>query len=322
MTYALISGCITAVIATAAGYPFVAFLHSRGIGKAISTDGPESHMAKAGTPTMGGLLFIATAVVVGLVAAVPKDRAALLPIAVAAIMCAIGWYDDLGTLTDRQKRAAHDRATMLLKLAGFTGIGIVAAWLLYDRIEAPQLLVPHYGAYDIGPVYLLVAIGVIVSTTSAVGVTDGIDTLAGSTSAVAFGAYGTIALMQHQTGLATFCFVMTGALLGFLWFNAHPARVFMGDAGSLPLGATLAIVALLTGWWLLLPLIGVVFLVEALSDVIQIGSYRLRGKRVFRMAPLHHHFEKQALPETQIAMRMLLVTIVASLMGVALVALD
>jgi phospho-N-acetylmuramoyl-pentapeptide-transferase len=322
LSYALISGCIAAFAAFVAGYPFVAFLRARGLGKAISADGPESHMAKAGTPTMGGLLFIGTAVVVGLIAAAPKDRDTLLPLAVAAVMGAIGWYDDLGTIIDRGKQEAHDRATMLLKLAGFTGIGVIASWLLYDTIDAPRLLVPHYGAYDIGPVYVLVAVGVIVATTSALGVTDGIDTLAGSTSATAFGAYGVIAAIQHQTGVATLCFVMTGALLGFLWFNAHPARVFMGDAGSLPLGATLAIVALMTGWWLLLPLIGLVFVVEGLSVVMQVASYRLLGKRVLRMAPLHHHFEEQGLAETQIAMRMLLITVVGSLLAIGLVALD
>jgi phospho-N-acetylmuramoyl-pentapeptide-transferase len=322
VTYALISGCVAALVALGAGYPFVALLRARKLGKAISTEGPASHMSKAGTPTMGGLLFSGTAIVVGLAAAVPKDRGVLLPIVVAAVMCAIGWYDDLGTLIDREKREAHDRATMLLKLAGFAAVSVAAAYVLYDRIEAPRLLVPHFGSYDIGPVYILVVVGVIVSMTSALGVTDGLDALAGSTSAVAFGAFGVIALMQDQTGLATFCFVMTGALLGFLWFNAHPARVFMGDSGSLPLGATLAIVGFMTGWWLLLPLVGVVFVAEILSVVIQVGSFRLRGKRVFRMAPLHHHFEEQGLPETRIAMRMLLLTVAGSLLAVALAAWD
>ncbi len=322
MSYALISGCIAALVSLAAGFPFVAFLRQRNLGKSISSDGPESHMSKAGTPTMGGLLFVTVAIVVGLLAAVPKDRSVLLPIAVAAVMAAIGWYDDLGTLVGRERREAHDRASMFLKLAGFTGVAIVAAWLLYGRIDAPRMLVPYYGSYDIGLLYPLIVVAVIVATTSALAVTDGIDTLAGSTSAVAFGAFGAIAVMQRQTGLAAFSFVVAGALLGFLWFNAFPARVFMGDAGSLPLGATLPVVALMTGWWVLLPLIGVVFVAEALSDVVQIGSYRLRGKRVFRMAPLHIHFEKGGVPETVIAMRMLLVTVVASLLGVALAAID
>lgn len=322
MTYALVSGVAASLLSLAAGYPLIAFLRERKLGKAISTDGPQSHLTKAGTPTMGGLLFTTTAIVIGLIAAVPRDRSVLLPIGVAALMGVIGGYDDLGTLIDRERREAHDRTVMILKLIGFTAVALVAALLLYGPIDAPRLVVPHYGVYDIGPLYLLVVVLVVVSTTSAVGVSDGLDSLLGSTSAVAFGAFGVIALMQSQTGLAAFCFVIVGALLGFLWFNAYPARVFMGDAGSLPLGAVLAIVALMTGWWLLLPLIGLIFVAEALSDVIQIGSYRLRGgKRVFLMAPLHHHFEEAGVPETRIAMRMLLVTVVASLLAVALVAM-
>jgi phospho-N-acetylmuramoyl-pentapeptide-transferase len=212
---------------------------------------------------------------------------------------------------------------MLLKIAAFAIAGTGAAWALYEVIEAPRLLVPHYGHYDIGPVYIVIAIGVIVAATSAVGVTDGLDMLLGSTSAVAFAAYGAIAIMQGQDGLATFCFVLVGALCGFLWHNAYPARVFMGDVGSLALGAVLAAVALQTGWWLLLPVIGVVFVAEAISDVIQIGSYRLRGgKRVFRMAPLHHHFEELEMPETRITVRFLIVAIVGALAGVGLAALD
>jgi phospho-N-acetylmuramoyl-pentapeptide-transferase len=306
-----------------AGYPFVAWLRQRKLGKAISADGPASHMSKAGTPTFGGGLIFAVALVFALVAALPKDTGLWLPIAVAAIFLPIGLFDDLGTLIDREAREAHDRQTMLMKIAAFAIVGAVAAWVLYDIIDAPRLLIPHYGRYDVGGIYVVIAIGVIVATTSAVGVTDGLDMLLGSTAGVAFAAYGAIALMQDQDGLATFCFVVVGALCGFLWHNAYPARVFMGDTGSLPLGACLAIVALQTGWWLVLPVIGVIFVAMALSDVIQIGSYRLRGgKRVFRMAPLHHHFEQLGLPETHITVRFLLVAIVGALIGVALVALD
>ena len=323
MTYALLWGVAAGVIAAVLGYPLIAYLRARKLGKAISADGPESHLSKAGTPTYGGLLIFGVAIAVALIAAVPKDRNALLPILVAAIFVPIGLYDDLGTLIDRGKREAHDRRGMIVKLIAFALVGAGAAWALYEIIDTPRLLAPHYGRYDIGPIYIVIAIGVIVATTSAVGVTDGLDMLAGSTTAVAFAAYGVIALMQGQDGLATFCFVLVGALCGFLWHNAYPARIFMGDTGSLPLGACLAVVALQTGWWLLLPVIGVIFVAEALSDVIQIGSYRLRGgTRVFRMAPLHHHFEKLGLPETRVTMRFLMVAVAGALVGVALVALD
>ena len=323
MTTALFAGAVAAVVAIVAGGPLIAFLREKKLGKAISAEGPESHMVKAGTPTFGGLLIMGVGLAVALVAAVPQDADVLLPIAIAGVLTLVGWYDDMGTLIDRETRAAHDRTTMILKLIAFAVAGVVAAWVLYDGIDAPRLLVPHYGAYDIGPVYLLIAVGVIVATTSAAGVSDGLDMLCGSMSAIAIGAFGVIALMQDQDALATFCFAMVGALLGFLWHNAYPARIFMGDSGSLPLGATLAVVALMTGWWLLVPLIGVMFVAEILSDVIQIGYFRMTGgKRVFRMAPLHCHFEKLDVPEVRITVAFVVITLVGALAGIGLVALD
>ncbi|MEX0749798.1 MAG: phospho-N-acetylmuramoyl-pentapeptide-transferase [Dehalococcoidia bacterium] len=323
MTTALFAGCIAAAIAVLAGKPLIAFLREKKLGKAISADGPESHMVKAGTPTFGGLLIFGVSLPVALIAVVPQDADMLLPIAVAGMLALVGFYDDLGTLIDRGQREAHDRTTMVLKLVAFAVIGVGASLLLYEGIDAPRLLVPHYGHYDIGPIYVLIAIGVFVSTTSAVGVSDGLDMLCGSTSAVAIGAFGVIALMQEQDALATFCFALVGALLGFLWWNAYPARIFMGDSGSLPLGGTLAIVALMTGWWLLVPLIGVIFVVVIASNVIQIGYFRMTGgKRVFRMAPIHHHFEKLGVPEVQITVAFLVITILGALAGIALVALD
>lgn len=323
MTTALFAGCVAAILAIIAGGPLIAFLRRKKLGKAISTDGPETHLVKAGTPTFGGLLIMGVGLAVALVAAVPQDADVLLPIVIAAVLTFVGWYDDMGTLIDRETREAHDRTTMILKLVAFAVIGVVTAWVLYDGIDAPRMLVPHYGDYDIGPIYLLIAIGVIVSTTSAVGVSDGLDMLCGGMCAVAIGAFGVIALMQDQDALATFCFAMVGALLGFLWHNAYPARIFMGDSGSLPLGATLAVVALMTGWWLLIPLIGVMFVAEILADVIQIGYFRMSGgKRVFRMAPLHCHFEKLDIPEVRITAAFVVVTLLGAMAGIALVALD
>jgi phospho-N-acetylmuramoyl-pentapeptide-transferase len=323
VTYALLAGCLAAAVALLAGVPLIAFLRERKLGKAISAEGPQTHMVKAGTPTFGGLLIFGVGLAVALVFAVRQDADVLLPIGVAAGLVAVGFYDDLGTLVDREKREAHDRAGMLLKLVGFTAVAVVAAAMLYGPLDAPRLLVPHYGSYDIGPIYILIAIVAIVSTTSAVGVTDGLDMLAGSTNAVAFATFGTIALIQDQDAVATFCFAMVGALLGFLWHNAYPARIFMGDVGSLPLGGSLAVVALMTGWWLLLPLVAVVFVGEILADVIQIGYFRLTGgKRVFRMAPLHCHFEQLGMSETQITVRFLMVGAVGALLALALVALD
>ncbi len=319
MTYALLTGVLAAIAAAIIGGPFVAFLRRRKIGKAISTDGPASHLSKAGTPTLGGLLIVGVAAVFALIAAVPKDSDVWLPLAVMLVFGAIGFYDDLGTLVDREKREAHDRASMIMKLAGFAAVGVAAAWVLYDRIDVPLLLVPHHvGAYDIGPIYIVVAVFVIIATTSAVSVSDGLDMLCGGTSAVAFAAFGAIALIQHQTGLATFCFATVGALLGFLYWNAYPARIFMGDTGAIALGGSLAVVALMTGWWLLVPVIGVVFVLEIAADVIQIGSFRLRGKRVFLMAPFHIHFEMLGWHETTVTARFIALGILGAMVGVAL----
>ncbi len=321
MTYALLTGAMAAIIAALAGGPLIAFLRSQGLAKSISADGPESHLSKAGTPTMGGLLIFGVGLGVALVAGLPKDNDVLLPIIVAAVICAIGVYDDLGTLVDRGQREAHDHTGMILKLIGFTAVAAVAAWILYDQIEAPRLLIPSKGAYDIGPIYLIIAIAVMISVISALGVTDGLDGLGGGTSAVAYAAFGAIALMQHQTAVATFAFAIVGSLVGYLYWNAYPARLFMGDAGSLPLGAGLAVLALMTGWWILVPVIGIVFVLEILSVVIQIGSYRLRGgKRVFRMAPIHHHFEQLGWHEVTVTVRFIALGVVGALVGVALAA--
>ncbi len=321
MTYALLIGCAAAVTSAIIGGPFVSFLRRRKIGKAISADGPESHLSKAGTPTLGGLLIVGVAAAFALIAALPKDGDVWLPLAVMLAFGGIGFYDDLGTLIDREKREAHDRKSMILKLVGYAAVGAIAAWVLYDRMSAPLLLVPgRAGAYDIGPAYILIAAFVIIATTSAVGVTDGLDMLCGGTSAVAFAAFGAIALIQHQTGVATFCFATVGALLGFLYWNAYPARIFMGDTGAIALGGSLAVVGLMTGWWLLIPVIGIVFVIEIAADVIQIGSFRLRGRRVFRMAPIHHHFEEVGWHETAITARFIGLGVVGAMAGVALAA--
>jgi phospho-N-acetylmuramoyl-pentapeptide-transferase len=159
----------------------------------------------------------------------------------------------------------------------------------------------------------------IVGTANAVNLTDGLDTLAGGTAALAFAAYGIIAFLQDQSFLATFSFTVVGATLGFLWFNAHPAQVFMGDTGSLALGAALAVVAMMTGHWLLLPLIGIVFVAEALSVILQVAYFKLSsGKRIFLMSPLHHHFELLGWSEPQVTMRFWLAGMVAAMAGIAL----
>lgn len=272
---------------------------------------------------MGGLLIFG---VVFLVTAPTNlfDRLSIfLPLGAIVAAGLLGFADDYLTLQGRERIEAHARAHMLAKLGTMTILAFAAALILYYGLDAHSINVPHFGKYSMGLLYIPLAVAVIVGTTSAVAITDGLDGLAGGTAAMAFGAYGVIAFLQDQTFLATFSFTVVGATLGFIWYNAHPARVFMGDTGALALGSTLAIVALMTGHWLLLPVVGVVFVMEALSDVIQIAYFRLTGgRRIFRMSPLHHHFELSGWSEPQVVTRFWLIAMVGGLLGIALALTD
>jgi len=167
--------------------------------------------------------------------------------------------------------------------------------------------------------YIPVAVFIIVGMSNAVNFTDGLDGLAGLISATAFAAYGAIALLQGQIFIGRFCFTLVGALFGFLWFNVHPAQFYMGDTGSLALGAVLGIVALMTGQWLLLPVIAIIPVAEAMSVILQVGYFKLtKGKRIFKMAPLHHHFELLGWSETQVVQRFWLVGLLFAMLGIAI----
>jgi phospho-N-acetylmuramoyl-pentapeptide-transferase len=285
------------------------------VGKQVSDWGPESHQVKAGTPTMGGLLILAAIIGFSVAANLVGRQSIGLPLAVMAALGALGFLDDLGSLQNRVGTALNKR----VKFVAFVAIGIAAAFGLYEGLELSAANVPYAGRYELDAWYIPIAAGVIVLTAGGVAVTDGLDGLAAGTSAVAFSAYGIIALIQDQTFLATFCFIVAGAVLGFLWHNSYPAQMFMGDTGALALGGGLATVAFMTGHWLVLPLIGIVFVLEGSSDVLQVGYYRLTGgKRIFRMAPLHHHFEKLGWSEPQVVQRFWLIGILGAVVGTIL----
>ena len=316
MTYSLLVGVLAFAVSLLAGRPVVRLLQARKMGKAISELGPSTHQAKSGTPTMGGLLIWGTVGVVTLATNVVGRPSMILPLGMLVATMAIGVYDDLGTLLTNAK---YGGLSWRLKFLLIGTLSIGASIVLYALFEVRSVNVPWLGHFEIGLFYIPIAIITIFATTSAVAVTDGLDGLLGGTAAFAFAAYAVIAFMQEQIYLGTFSFTVVGALLGFLWFNTHPAQVFMGDAGALPLGATLATVALMTGHWLLLPIIGVVFVAEALSDVIQIVYFQTTGgRRLFRMAPLHNHLELLGWSEPQIVIRMWLVGFAAGMVGVAL----
>lgn len=317
MIHALISGTIAFLLSLALGWPIVRYLRSRGVGKQISEYQPASHQKKAGTPTFGGfIIWVPTFLVTAVAVDWWNHRSILLPLAMITATGAAGFIDDLGTL---QRQVRRGGLSWRFKLGLLFVLGSAAAWLLYEKIEVESINVPWVGQYPLGPAYMLIALATIVATTSAVAITDGLDALAGGTTLIAFVAYGVIAFVQGQEFVATFAMIVAGANLGFLWYNAHPAQIIMGDTGALALGSSLAVVALMTGHWLLLPVIGIVFVAEAVSNIIQIGYFKLTGgRRVFRRAPLHHHLEEIGWAETQVVTRMWVVAIAGAFLGVAL----
>lgn len=314
MIHALFSGAATFFIAVAIGAPIVNFLRRQKIGKEISEYLPE-HQKKAGTPTFGGfIIWLPTFIVTSVAVDWWSHRSILLPLGMIGVSMVAGFVDDLGTLQHRTQKGLSWR----FKMSFTTLFAIAAALVLYHYIEVESINIPYTGSYQLGLLYIPIAAGIIVATTSAVAVTDGLDGLAGGTTLIAFIAYGIIGFIQGQEFVATFAFIIAGSTLGFLWYNAHPARVIMGDTGALALGSSLAVIALMTGQWLLLPLIGIVFVVEMGSNLIQIGYFKISGgKRIFRRAPFHHHLELTGWAETQIVTRFWLVSIVAAMAGVA-----
>jgi phospho-N-acetylmuramoyl-pentapeptide-transferase len=305
------------------GYPYLNYLRRAGLGKKVRIEGPSTHMEKTGTPTMGGLLVTAVVLVltVFLTLTLYRDsgRSILLPMAVLGTATLLGWYDDRKTLVGRKGEGMRART----KFALLGLVALAASIILWDQpngLGINYIFVP--GIRDrivIGGGVIVLSLLAIMGAAHAVNLTDGLDSLAGHTAAVAYIAYGVIALLYNQIYLVTFCFTVAGALFGFLWFNAHPAEVFMGDSGSLALGATLAVVAMMLGQVLLLLFIGFVFVAEAVSVMLQVLYFKMSGgKRLFRMAPLHHHFEMMGWSETQVAQRFWLISIITGLLGVAL----
>jgi phospho-N-acetylmuramoyl-pentapeptide-transferase len=323
MAVSLLFGVFSCLLALVAGYPFIRLLRLYGVGKAIQVELPTSHVPKAGTPTMGGLLICGTVVMMtGLVISmvyVAAGRSILLPLGVLISSAILGAVDDRMTLLGRKGSGLSERTKLSWSLVIGLG-GAIAIWhpllLGVDFVFIPffreELHLPPW-------LYVPLAMVAIVGTSHAVNMTDGLDSLAGWTAFFAFAAFGVIAYLYEQYYLVTFCFTVAGAVAGFLWFNAYPALVFMGDTGALALGATLAVVALMLGQILLLPVVGLIFVVEAGSVILQRVFYKAtRGRRLFRMAPIHLHFQLLGWSETQVTQRFWLVSILAAMLGVAL----
>jgi phospho-N-acetylmuramoyl-pentapeptide-transferase len=315
-TVELIQGLLLAFALVVILMPaFIRLLRWAGFAKQIRIDGPESHQEKRGTPTAGGALVLAVAGGLALMFNL-VDASTTAPLLTLAIVGGLGFADDW--LNARTGDGIRARQKILWQVV----VAVVAAWQIQDTYDIRSIAVPFVGEVGIDPyVYVAFAAFAIVAASNAVNLTDGLDGLAGGTLIMAFVSYLIIAMLNTpaQPNLGVLQAVLIGGLLGFLWFNVHPAQVFMGDTGSLAMGAALAVIALITGQILILPLVGVVFVVETLSDIIQIGYYRLSGgKRVFRMAPLHHHFELGGWPEEKITLRFWIVGGLAGLLGVTL----
>jgi len=244
-------------------------------------------------------------------------QSVLVPLIVMVGYGALGALDDWeGLRGKRRGEGMRARTKFLAQVV----LALGTAFVLKYMLDVPDLYLPGVpGEVELGWVYIPIAAFIIVSESNAVNFTDGLDGLAGLISATAFVAFGGIALIYEQVYLARFCFTIVGALFGFLWFNVHPAELFMGDTGSLSLGATLAVIALMTGFWPLLLVIGVIPLSEALSVVIQVLYFKgTRGKRFFKMAPLHLHFELIGWSETQVVQRFWLIGLLAAMLGIGL----
>ncbi len=307
------------------GGPLLRILRHFKVGKIIRVEEPGAHMVKMGTPTMGGLMIILPLTLItvllnatSLIGMRVLGKSVLVPLAAMLGFGFLGALDDWEGIRGKRKGEGMRIRT---KLIAQVVLALLLAGVLKYVLDVPDLYIPgiHF-EISLGWVYIPLAGFVIVAMSNAVNFTDGLDGLAGLISATIFAAYGGIALMQGQVFISRFCFTMVGALFGFLWFNVHPAQLIMGDTGALSLGATIAVIALMTGQWAILPVIAIIPVSEALSDVIQIGYFRItHGRRFFKMAPLHLHFELLGWSEMQIVQRFWLIGLLAAMLGVGLV---
>ncbi len=322
-TFALTLGGLTFILTVIWGGPLIEILRRLGIGKQIRIDGPQTHLTKLGTPTMGGLLIVVSVVFITAVLNVVNlsrtvlGRSVLVPLFVLVAFSVLGAIDDWQGV-----RGAHRGEGMLAryKFLWQTLIALGVVLLLYFGFGLRSVAIPSVPLkIDIGPLYIPIATFIIVACSNAVNITDGLDGLAGLVTATAFVAFAVIALLQGQVFLVRFCFTVVGACFAFLWFNAHPAELFMGDTGALALGALLGVTALMTGQWLLLPIIAIIPVAETLSVMLQVAYFKWSGgKRLLKMSPLHHHFELLGWSETQVVQRFWLVALLAAMVGIAL----
>jgi phospho-N-acetylmuramoyl-pentapeptide-transferase len=310
---------IAFLIVLALGPALIPALRRLKFGQSIRQEGPPRHYAKAGTPTMGGLLILVgvtvpTAIFVG------WDPEAVLALLITLGHGVIGFMDDFIKVVLKRNLGLTARQKLLGQL-------ILASALVFAAVNyfgrGTVVWVPGWGiTVDLGPFYYIVAVLFVIYTSNAVNLTDGLDGLAAGTMAIAALAYAIISLYYNQPSLALFSVAIAGAVLGFLRFNLHPARVFMGDTGSLALGGALATLAILTKTELLMVIIGGVFMLEGLSVIIQVAAFKSTGKRVFKMSPIHHHFELSGWTETKVVTVFWLAATIFAIVALSVIAVD
>lgn len=329
-----ILGVLTALaISLFIGPKLIRYLKDKQIGQSVRNDGPQSHLSKAGTPTMGGALIILSIAISTLLWADLSNRYVWIVLIVTLIFGAVGWVDDWRKVVEKNSRGLPARWKYLWQSVG----GLGAAFVLYFTAQSPaetQLIVPIFKdvAIDMGIFFIVFTYFVIVGTSNAVNLTDGLDGLAIMPTVMVAGALAVFAYLSGHIRFAdylnipyiagsgeliVFCGAIVGAGLGFLWFNTYPAQVFMGDVGALALGAALGTVAVVVRQELVLVIMGGVFVMETVSVILQVASYKLTGRRIFRMAPIHHHFELKGWPEPRVIVRFWIITVILVLVGLA-----
>lgn len=335
MAYPLTLGTVTFFLAVIWGRPLLWLLRRLKLGKRIRIEEPGSRQVKMGTPTMGGILVVAPVLVItGLLNVANLGGFNTIGQSTLLLFFCLGSHALLGAIDDWQgikgvRGRGEGMSARMKSSFQFIFATLITLVLYFGPPELDFVGVPGVREYvTVGPLFIPLSILIIIGSSNAVNLTDGLDSLAGSICSVAFACYGLIAYLQNQTYLAAFCFTIVGALFAFLWYNAHPAQMFMGDTGSLALGATLGLVALMSTQWLLLPVIGFVFVAEALSVMLQVSYFKLtkriygEGHRIFKMSPLHYHFELLGWSETQVKERFWIIGVLSGMAGVALALLN
>ena len=334
LTFRAILGVLTALIVSfVAGPSMIRRLTSHQIGQTIRNDGPQSHLSKAGTPTMGGALILATIVVTTLLWSDLRNRYVWILLGATLAFGLIGFVDDYRKLMLRDSKGLSARSKFFWQ--SLFGLAVALA-LYFSHREAAEIeyIVPllKHVSVSLGAAFVFITYFVVVGTSNAVNLTDGLDGLAIMPAVMVGGALGVFGYASGNFNFAhylsipylpgagevvVFCGALVGAGLGFLWFNAYPAQVFMGDVGALALGAALGTMAVIVRQEIVLLVMGGVFVIETVSVILQVGSFKLTGKRIFRMAPLHHHFELKGWPEPRVIARFWIITVILVLIGLS-----